>query len=483
MKRLLTFLVGLVLTIIAISQVPQKMSYQAVVRSPTNQLITNQQIKMRVSILQGSASGTAVYVETHTPSTNANGLATLEIGDGTVETGTFSSINWSTGLYFIKTETDPAGGTVYTITGTSQLLSVPYALYSKTSLTTNDAVKLTGDQTISGDKTFIGTINAGGQQIKNVGSPLVDQDAATKLYVDSKQSWIIFHEATQSIIGNNAPVINTGYRNIFIGSYSGLSNLTGMYNAFFGSEAGYSNKIGNYNVAIGQGALRENDEGSENVAIGLFALEKNKVLTPGSLGGPGFQNVAIGAYALRNAVANMNVAVGGEVLKSLTNGVANTGVGEHVMRSLVTGGGNTAMGYMSMIDATGSANNNVAIGVRSGQNVSGQGNVFLGFESGNLSQGQNNVFIGNGSGWGTTWQNVSNRLIINNNANTSDIPLIYGEFDNSLVHLNANVNIRDVLKLTPKASAPANPSEGDIYYNSTTHKLMVYDGTNWMACW
>jgi len=88
---------------------------------------------MQISILQGSASGTAVYVETQTPTTNANGLTSIEIGGGTVLSGNFSTINWANGPYFVKTETDPdgtTGGIYYTITGTSQLLSVPYALYA-----------------------------------------------------------------------------------------------------------------------------------------------------------------------------------------------------------------------------------------------------------------------------------------------------------------------------------------------------------------
>jgi hypothetical protein len=88
---------------------------------------------MRISILQTSSSGTAVYVETQTPITNANGLASIEIGGGTLVSGNFATINWANGPYFIKTETDPNGGTNYSITGTSQLLSVPYALYAESS--------------------------------------------------------------------------------------------------------------------------------------------------------------------------------------------------------------------------------------------------------------------------------------------------------------------------------------------------------------
>jgi hypothetical protein len=92
---------------------------------------------MKISILQGSAAGTAVFAETQIPTTNANGLVTIEIGSGTPVTGTVAGIDWSAGSYFIKNETDPTGGTNYTITGTSQLLSVPYSLYAKTAGSTN----------------------------------------------------------------------------------------------------------------------------------------------------------------------------------------------------------------------------------------------------------------------------------------------------------------------------------------------------------
>jgi hypothetical protein len=132
MKKISTLLFAFTFTIIAFAQLPQKMSYQAVIRNSSDQLITSHSVGMRISILLGSTSGTAVYVETQSPTTNANGLVSIEIGGGTIVTGTFVSIDWSAGTYFIKTETDPTGGTSYSITGTSQLLSVPYALYAKT---------------------------------------------------------------------------------------------------------------------------------------------------------------------------------------------------------------------------------------------------------------------------------------------------------------------------------------------------------------
>ena len=121
---------ALLLTLSSFAQAPEKMSYQAVIRGANNALVTNQQVGMQISILQGS---TAVYEETQTPTSNTNGLVSLEIGTGTVISGSFAAIDWSADTYFIKTETDPTGGTNYTITGTSQLLSVPFALYATTS--------------------------------------------------------------------------------------------------------------------------------------------------------------------------------------------------------------------------------------------------------------------------------------------------------------------------------------------------------------
>jgi hypothetical protein len=137
MKTILSRLTGVATCIMllaaiqtAIAQAPQKMSYQAVVRTSANELVTSKQVGMRLSILQGTATGSSVYIETQTPTTNANGLVTLEIGGGTLVSGTMAGINWATGNYFIKTETDPTGGSNYTISGASQLLSVPYALFA-----------------------------------------------------------------------------------------------------------------------------------------------------------------------------------------------------------------------------------------------------------------------------------------------------------------------------------------------------------------
>ena len=117
------------ITLSVFAQSPQRLSYQAVIRNASGKLVQGSTVGIRLSILQGSASGNPVYTETHNAMTNINGLATVEIGGGAT-TDTFSNINWANGPCFLKTEVDPNGATSYSITGVTQMLSVPYALYS-----------------------------------------------------------------------------------------------------------------------------------------------------------------------------------------------------------------------------------------------------------------------------------------------------------------------------------------------------------------
>ena len=123
----------LIFSSIANSQAPNNFSYQAVVRDASNQLIVSQAVGLRVSVLQGTVDGAVVFTETHDPSTNQNGLFTVQVGSGTLISGSFSGIDWAQGPFFIKTEIDPQGANNYTIESVSQLQSVPYALYANNS--------------------------------------------------------------------------------------------------------------------------------------------------------------------------------------------------------------------------------------------------------------------------------------------------------------------------------------------------------------
>lgn len=131
MKYIITLLF-LVISHMAFSQAPEKMSYQAVIRDSTNNIVSNQSVNIRISILRGSPTGNTVYSETHSKATNFNGLISLEIGEGSNKIGSIGSIQWDKDQYFIQTETDPYGGNSYLLNGVNQILSVAYALHSNT---------------------------------------------------------------------------------------------------------------------------------------------------------------------------------------------------------------------------------------------------------------------------------------------------------------------------------------------------------------
>ena len=133
MKRIITIGTLLLFAVGLFAQAPDKLSFQAVVRNSSGQLVSSHKVGIRLQILQGSELGTAVYIEVHTVATNVNGLLSIELGAGFVIKGDFKTINWGDSPYFLKSEIDPTGGNDYTITAVSQLLSVPYALYAKNS--------------------------------------------------------------------------------------------------------------------------------------------------------------------------------------------------------------------------------------------------------------------------------------------------------------------------------------------------------------
>jgi hypothetical protein len=127
MKKIFLLFAIVLLHFLSNAQAPQKMSYQAIVRNASNALVANASVSINLTLFQ---AGLNIYSENHIVTTNNNGLATLEIGTGTINNGVFADIDWSNGPYSIQTDIDPTGGTSWTISTTTDLLSVPYALYA-----------------------------------------------------------------------------------------------------------------------------------------------------------------------------------------------------------------------------------------------------------------------------------------------------------------------------------------------------------------
>lgn len=132
MKKSISIILLWLISITAMADSPKKISYQAVVRNTKGELMTNKTVGVKISIYYYATKTATVteYAETHSTLTNGNGLMTVDIGTGTVVTGTFANLNWATRTYYIKTEIDTDGGTRYNITSDTQILSVPYALHA-----------------------------------------------------------------------------------------------------------------------------------------------------------------------------------------------------------------------------------------------------------------------------------------------------------------------------------------------------------------
>ena len=196
MKKLIVSLIAITtISLSSLAQAPEGFKYQAVVRDAANIILDNQAVGMRMTIQQGSIGGTAVYTETFTATTNAYGLVNLEIGTG-VSADDLATIDWSNGPYFIETAIDVAGGVSYVVMGTSELLSVPYALYAKT------AENVLNDQVDDADADPANEI----QDITLTGTNLAISDGSTiDLSVIDTQ---LDETAVDAFVANNGYITN-----------------------------------------------------------------------------------------------------------------------------------------------------------------------------------------------------------------------------------------------------------------------------------
>ncbi len=139
MKKIAAFAFFIFTAFLCFAQAPQSFRYQAVVRYQDGTIVQNQMVSLRISILAESPIGNTVYSEWHRIATNEFGIANIKVGEGTIISGIFNQINWGATSYFLKTELDVSGNENYSFIGTTELLSVPYALYAENAVNVNDA--------------------------------------------------------------------------------------------------------------------------------------------------------------------------------------------------------------------------------------------------------------------------------------------------------------------------------------------------------
>jgi len=496
MKKSVFLAVFMLFVIALVGQVPNSFNYQAVIRNSAGELVVDQSISIKISILEGSETGTPLYIETHSASSNAYGLINLNIGEGDPSGIAFADIVWDGTSKFIKVDADITGNTTYTHIGTSELVAVPYAIntqnatYADTSdvamsLGSNkvystssdtlfvvkdnlgqavfavfpDGAKVIVDQTAKGNiggfavsgrnpgkagdvsifsvtpdstRVYVNNVakgNIGGFAVsgRNPGKGIVEDiltvtSDSTRIYVDQTAKGNIGGFA---VSGRN-PGKATGSSfmsltpdNYFIGHRAGEAMETGLYNTFIGYEAGLKSYWGQGNLFFGFNSGHENLVGQLNIFIGnesgySFTGEDD-----------GEENVFIGNKAGKNitTVAN-SIFIGTQSGLNCSNlTYSNTFVG----------------------DRTGANGNpkslNTFIGASAGFHSSGEYNTYVGAYAGNAAYtGNNNVFVGYQAGASETG---SGRLHI---ANRSDTSLIYGEFDNYLVRINADLQVRGTVE-------------------------------------
>jgi hypothetical protein len=378
-----------------IAQAPENFKYQAVARDLSGQTIMNSTISLRLSILDETSSGAVVFQETQSTTTNDFGLFAISIGSGTLTAGSFSGIDWANGDKFLKIETDFTGGNSYSEMGTTQLLSVPYALYAKyagTSLLPN-GTSIGNTSFWNGSEWVINNSNIynnGGFIGLGTNAPLQKLDIRGQVNISLDSSYMI----------NNNPVLNArGTNNLNIGFQAGMNTTIGFHNVHVGTFSGMTNTIGSQNSFVGSETGVSNSEGMMNSFFGRRA---------GYLNNLGNENTFIGCYAgQNNSSGNHNSFFGVTTGNSNTTGAENTFLGAHAGYYNSTGNNNTFIGnFAGQFNSVGS--NNVYIGFNAEGSSSNLTNAIV-IGAGAVVNSSNSVVIGNSSitnisgqvGWGT----------------------------------------------------------------------------------
>jgi hypothetical protein len=283
------FFIFLIFPVLIFSQSPEKFSYQSVIKNSRGYLLKNQEVGLRISILFNSANGASIYSEEHTALSNDNGLIMLTIGEGTTS-DVFSSIEWGNGEYYLKVEVDPEGGINYVMNQTSQLLSVPYALYAGNA-TVNLSVIGQSYLTVSGSQITANKIDAS-NDVEGLSTVAVSGD-----YTDLTNLPTLFD-------GDYANLTNKP--TLFDGDYTSLTNLPTLF------DGDYANLTNKPELEDGKLYIGDSDNKSAQIAVTGDVTISNTGVT------------AIGAQKVTNSMI-ADDAVGLDELANITQGSLLTG--------------------------------------------------------------------------------------------------------------------------------------------------------------
>jgi hypothetical protein len=430
MKKSILFIVIIAISIIITkAQSPEKISYQAVIRNSDNELISNNSVGIQISILETMEEGTPVFVERHFPQTNHNGLVTLEIGTGTLITGNFSTINWAESIYFLKTEIDIEGGSNYTISQTTQLLSVPYALHANTASSLTEELPESDPVFVSSAASGISSANLtnwnnayswGNHALAGYLSSFSETDP---LWVASPSFGItntnISNWNTTFSWGNHALA---GYLTSFSESdptWNGSANLTGNITRTGKVGIGVEEPLTALHVNSNSGFLIESaslgwDGGSLGEGKRLMWIPRHAAFRAGYASATSWNEDSIGDYSMawgQGTVASHDYSIaGGKYSKatgyaSLALGSETKAIGDNTValgrQTEAIGMYGIAMGYQSIAEgyysfAQGSSSKATGrSAVAIGQNVIAQANNMVAF-------GRYNLYSGNPGAWVST---------------------------------------------------------------------------------
>lgn len=447
--RFLLYLIILSATQIIFSQAPQSFKYQAMARNANGEIMVNQSVSILIEIMRGTAT---VYTETHKLITNQFGLINLEIGRGNQANRDFSDINWSLGDHYIAVSIDPEGGTNYLSVGTAQLLSVPYALYA------NNSADSYWDNIQTNLNYRLGKVMIGNSEF--LGATTGDLNSIPALSIEGG----FWAKMPRNI--STVDIDNMNLNNNSIGTGLPLGGLYSIYDAdyhlrgYWGVNIDRNGGNASYDHPIYKGLNADAGSFAVRYRISPTAFRTDLIVN-------GQGNVGIGTTAPERKLSLVDSIFSFEdgnkrIFLELNNKSIDNG--SEVEINLKAGSNGTITKLLKYSDTY---------------------DLYPGEEVANYG-----MFSDDGSGiilraWANDGNIVFKTAHVGPNGHGIERMRIdsQGRAGIGVTNPQRTLHISDVMRIEPTLTAPSSPAEGDIYMDATTHKLMVFDGTIWQACW